>query len=125
MNVEALKERNKLRLIFRTFSALFKLFLVTRGDALRCASRLPLAIILRAFGHGIGARRFGFAALHAAHGCHIPRLWRWYRGDAFRCASRLPLAITLRAFGAGIGARRFAALHACPWLSYSAPLALL
>ena len=37
-------------LVFRTFSALFKLFVVTRGDAFRCASRLPLAFIFRAFG---------------------------------------------------------------------------
>src|ERR1051325_8583140 len=57
MNVEALKERNKLRLIFRTFSALFKLFLVTRGDALRFASRLPLAFIFRAFGALFGLAR--------------------------------------------------------------------
>src|SRR5215510_3557811 len=39
-----------IRSIFRTFSALFKLFLPTRGDALRSAERLPLAIIFRAFG---------------------------------------------------------------------------
>ena len=38
-------------LIFRTFSALFKLLSsFTRSDAFRCASRLPLAFIFRAFG---------------------------------------------------------------------------
>ena len=49
---EALKERNNW-LVFRTFSALFKIILITRGDAFRCASRLPLAFLLRAFGAGI------------------------------------------------------------------------
>ena len=34
---------------FRTFSAPFKLILLTRGDALRSAQRLPLAVIFRAF----------------------------------------------------------------------------
>ena len=37
-------------LIFRTFSDLFNYFLLTRGDALRTAQRLPLALIFRAFG---------------------------------------------------------------------------
>ena len=36
--------------IFRTFSALSQFFLLTRGDALRSAQRLPLAFIFRAFG---------------------------------------------------------------------------
>jgi|ERR1051326_7289228 len=67
--------------IFRTFSAQSKLFLVTRGDAFRCASRLPLAVIFRA----VGAQ------------C---KLFLVTRGT------------------------RSAALHACPWLSYFAPLAL-
>ena len=49
MTAKALKERN-IAVIFRTFSALFNLFLLTRGDALRSAQRLPLAIIFRAFG---------------------------------------------------------------------------
>jgi hypothetical protein len=35
---------------FRTFSALFKLILHNRGDALRSAQRLPLAIMFRAVG---------------------------------------------------------------------------
>jgi hypothetical protein len=47
---EALKERNNSPSVFRTFSALFKLLLVTRGDAL--------------------------ASLALAPGYHIPRLWR-------------------------------------------------
>ncbi len=34
----------------RTYSALLMYFLLTRGDALRSAQRLPLAIIFRAFG---------------------------------------------------------------------------
>src|ERR1044072_8851649 len=67
--------------IFRTFSAQSKLFLVTRGDAFRCASRLPLAVIFRA----VGAQ------------C---KLFLVTRGDAFRCASRLPLAGIFRAVGA-------------------------
>ena len=37
-------------MIFRTFSAHFDQILHTRGDALRVAQRLPLAIIFRAFG---------------------------------------------------------------------------
>jgi len=37
-------------MIFRTFSAPFKSLLLTRGDALRSAQRLPLAIIFRALG---------------------------------------------------------------------------
>src|SRR5215218_10768687 len=37
-------------MIFRTFSAPFNWFLLTRGDAPRGARRLPLAIIFRAFG---------------------------------------------------------------------------
>ena len=37
-------------MIFRTFSALADLILLTRGDALRVAQRLPLANIFRAFG---------------------------------------------------------------------------
>src|SRR6185503_11952392 len=37
-------------MIFRTFSALFSNYLLTRGDALRSAHRLPLAFIFRAFG---------------------------------------------------------------------------
>ena len=49
MTAKALKERS-IAVIFRTFSALFHLFLLTRGDAPRCARRLPLAIIFRAFG---------------------------------------------------------------------------
>jgi len=36
--------------IFRTFSAQFDLFFLTRGDALHFVTRLPLAIIFRAFG---------------------------------------------------------------------------
>ncbi len=39
-----------LPLVFRTFSAPFNLFDLTRGDAPRFARRLPLAIIVRAFG---------------------------------------------------------------------------
>ena len=61
---------------------------LTRGDALRFASRLPLAFIFRAFGAG-------------APGFHIPRLWRWCPWLSYSA----PLAL-------------------CPWLSYSAPLAL-
>ncbi len=52
-NSEALKERNNGGLKFRTFSALSFLFLLTRGDVLRFATHLPLAIILRAFGAGV------------------------------------------------------------------------
>ena len=37
-------------LIFRTFSAHAIISGITRGDAFRCASRLPLAFISRAFG---------------------------------------------------------------------------
>jgi hypothetical protein len=37
-------------MIFRTFSALSDYSLLTRGDALRFAQRLPLAILFRAFG---------------------------------------------------------------------------
>ncbi len=48
-NREALKERNT-SVIFRTFSAPSKFTTATRGDALRSAQRLPLAIIFRAFG---------------------------------------------------------------------------
>jgi len=47
---EALKERNNVTMLSRTFSALSILFLPTRGNALRSAQRLPLAIIFRAFG---------------------------------------------------------------------------
>src|ERR1041385_2812062 len=68
-------------LVFRTFSALFKLFLVTRGDAFRCASRLPLAFILRAFGavrlsySAPGAIGFIWRAFGAIR-FYIARLWR-------------------------------------------------
>ena len=47
---EALKERNNSPSVFRTFSALFKLLLAARGDAL--------------------------ASLALAPGFHIPRRWR-------------------------------------------------
>ena len=46
---EALKERNN-RCWYFALSALFKIFLCYQGDAFRCASRLPLAFIFRAFG---------------------------------------------------------------------------
>ena len=55
-------------MIFRTFSARFDYFLLTRGDALRYAQRLPLAIILRAFGASLRSA--------LAPGYHISRLWR-------------------------------------------------
>src|ERR1043166_2371180 len=72
-----------------------------RGDAFRCASRLPLAYIWRAFG---------------AEGRRVPLRFTLAPGlhDAFRCASRLPLAYMTHS----------AALHACPWLTYGAPSAL-
>jgi hypothetical protein len=38
---------------FRTLCAHFKLHLLTRGDALRSAQRLPLPIMFRAFGAGL------------------------------------------------------------------------
>ena len=43
---------------FRTFSALLNYFVITRGDALRSAQRLPLAILFRAFGAGRAVLRF-------------------------------------------------------------------
>ena len=70
-------------MIFRTFSARFDYFLLTRGDALRYAQRLPLAIIFRAFGAERSASSwllyFAPLALSEAHrlGYHISRLWRW------------------------------------------------
>jgi len=68
---------------------------VTRGDALRFASRLPLAVIFRAV--GAVAPWFSHSALLAS-GCHIPRpLALWCRD------SHIP--------------------HYCPWLSYFAPAA--
>ena len=58
---EALKERNKMRRYF-ALSVLFRLLLRTRGDALRFAQRLPLAIIFRTFG---AALAFIFRAVGA------------------------------------------------------------
>jgi hypothetical protein len=58
------------------FQPWIRSFSLTRGDALRVASRLPVAFIFRAFG-----------ALFT-------------RGDALRFASRLPVAFIFRAFGA-------------------------
>src|ERR1044071_10427360 len=48
------------------------------------------------------------------------------RGDAPHVVRRLPLAFIFRAFGARIlpGGTRLTLFGACPWLSYSAPLAL-
>ena len=40
-------------MIFRTFSAPFNKYWWTRGDALRSAQRLPLAIVFRAFGAAV------------------------------------------------------------------------
>jgi hypothetical protein len=53
MTLEALKERNNLTLIFRTFSARFKINPCNQGR------RVPLRFTL-------------------APGFHIPRLWRWH-----------------------------------------------
>jgi hypothetical protein len=58
MTLEALKERNNLTLIFRTFSARFK---INPGNQGR---RVPLRFTL-------------------APGFHIARLWRWYLPLAF------------------------------------------
>jgi hypothetical protein len=74
---------------------------------------LPLAIIFRAFGAArptcpLAQGRRALLRSALAPGYHIPRLWR--------CSTYLP---------AGPGATRLAALSACPWLSYSAPSALL
>jgi hypothetical protein len=74
---------------------------VTRGDALRFASRLPLAFISRAVG----------APLRACPGFYISRRWRsasrracpwlsYLAPLALRFASRLPLAFISRAVGA-------------------------
>jgi hypothetical protein len=69
-----------LRFVFRTFSALFKIFLCYQGR------RVPLRFTL-------------------APGYYISRLWRWpfalpFIFRAFG-AGRLPLAIIFRAFGGG------------------------
>jgi len=94
-------------------------FFVTRGDAFRCASRLPLAILFRAFGAGALPLAILFRAFGAGPcpGYSISRLRRW----------GVALAILFRAFGAGpcpgysISRLRRWAL---PWLFYFAPSAL-
>src|ERR1700752_2703303 len=89
-------------------------FLVTRGDAPRCARRWPLAFIFRAFGAQADSSPWlSYSAPLALRqtarpGFHIPRLWRSGR--------QLALAFIFRAFGAQA--------DSSPWLSYSAPLAL-
>ena len=47
---EALKERNKTKDISHFQCSVLNFAASTRGDALRCAPRLPLAIIFRAVG---------------------------------------------------------------------------
>ena len=74
-------------MLFRTFSARSLFYVLTRGDALRSAQRLPLAIISSAVGalamrfalalaiisRAVGALAMRFAL---APGYHISRRWR-------------------------------------------------
>src|SRR5690242_4183708 len=63
---QALKERNTRSDISHFQCSIQNLFWLTRGDALRSAQRLPLAILFRAFGAAL-FRAFG-AALFRAFG---------------------------------------------------------
>ena len=76
---EALKERNSCVDISHFQCSVRNYSFYPRGDAFRCASRLPLAFIFRALGAGILALAFIFRAFGAgilAPGFHILRLWR-------------------------------------------------
>src|SRR6202008_1575016 len=85
----ALKGRNTVAL-FRPFRPLPALLVPTRGDALRFASRLPLAFIFRAF----GAVAAGFHVQHVGAVCA-------YFGLSYSVPLALsPLAFIFRAFGA-------------------------
>jgi hypothetical protein len=59
-----LKRALKVRNIERSYSALSELAVIRvfelRGDALRCAQRLPLAVMFRAFGAAVVATQESF-----------------------------------------------------------------
>ena len=91
-----------MRNIIVGYSALSELFRrstrLSRGDVLRFAPHLPLAIIFRAFGAANIARPWG---------CYIPRLWCCYSAPLalliFRALAPLysaSLVLLFRAFGA-------------------------
>src|SRR5689334_14778776 len=89
---QALKERNTRSDISHFQCSIQNLFWLTRGDALRSAQRLPLAILFRAFGAAL-FRAFG-AALFRAFGA---ALFRAFGAALFRVFG----AALFRAFGAG------------------------
>src|ERR1051326_2113327 len=88
----------------------------------RRASRLPLAIIFRAFGAPLRTSYFAPLALRFVH--HISRLWRSASYIIFR-AFGAPLRTSyFRAFGARLRTSYFRVFGAPLRTSYFAPLAL-
>ncbi len=85
-DLEALKERNNIAMIFRTFSALFNCFPVTRGDALRAC---PWLSYFRALGAApTGFRLLGQSRIAIFTGCHNYQEKRQYKSSRLEFAYR-------------------------------------
>src|SRR5689334_9934120 len=85
---QALKERNTRSDISHFQCSIQNLFWLTRGDALRSAQRLPLAILFRAFGAAL-FRAFGVALFRALGAALFASLARPYFAPWARPYSRL------------------------------------